>query len=163
MYSKADFEKNKAQKKQMLVHMLLFALPGLVLAAVGLAMRIELVCTAGMIIAGAVTIFFYDLRLKPVVRYGKYLKEIHSGLSRKTAGTLVRIGMDPVYMDGVWLTEIILNVYEDLSEEGERRFLLDCTKPAPKDMLNRDVALTSHGNFVLDIELMGDNHAVQAE
>lgn len=163
MYSKADFEKNKAQKKQMLVHMLLFALPGLVLAAAGFAMRIELMCTAGLIIAGAVMIFFYDLRLKPVIRYGRYLKEIHSGLSRKTAGTLVRIGTDPVYMDGVWLTEIILNVYEDLSEEGERRFLLDRTKPAPKELLVKDVALTSHGNFVLDIELMGDNHAVHAE
>ena len=67
----------------------------------------------------------------------------------------VERGICHVYMDGVWLTEIILNVYEDLSEEGERRFLLDCTKPAPKDMLDQDVALTSHGNFVLDIERMG--------
>ena len=162
MYSKADFEKNKVQKKQMLLYMLLFALPGLALAAAGLVMRIELMCTAGLIIACAVLIFLYDLKLKPVLRYGKYLKEIHSGLNRKTAGTLVRIGMDPVYMDGVWLTEIILNVYEDMSEEGERRFLLDCTKPAPQDMLGSDVALTSHGNFVLDIERMGEKHAVQA-
>jgi len=155
MYSKADYEKNKAQKKQMLTQMLLFALPGFALAAAGLIARIELMCTAGLIIACAVLIFCYDLRLKPVLRYGRYLKEIHSGLSRKTAGTLVRIGMDPVYMDGVWLTEIILNVYEDMSEEGERRFLLDRTKPAPQEMLGKDVALTSHGNFVLDIERMG--------
>jgi hypothetical protein len=49
-----------------------------------------------------------------------------------------------------------------MSEEGERRFLLDSTKPAPQDMLGCDVALTSHGNFVLDIELMGEKHAVQA-
>lgn len=162
MYSNTDFEKQKAQRKQMLTQMLLFALPGFVIAAVGLIMRIELVCTAGLLIACAVLIFFYDLKLKPVLRYGAYLKEIHSGLSRKTAGTLVRIGMDPVYMDGVWFTEIILNVYEDMSEEGERRFLLDYTKTAPTDLLDSDVALTSHGNFVLDIERMGDKHAVQA-
>lgn len=162
MYSTADFEKNKAQKKQMLIRMLLFALPGFIMAAAGLIARIEPVCTAGLIIACAVMIFFYDLKVKPVLRYGKYLREIHSGLSRKTAGTLVRIGADPVYTDGVWLTEIILNVYEDMSEEGERRFLLDATKPAPQEMLGDDVALTSHGNYVLDIERMGEKHAVQA-
>ena len=162
MYSDADFERNKAQRRQMLTHMLLFALPGLALAAAGLIARIELMCTAGLIIAGAVLIFICDLKLKPVLRYGRYLKEIHSGLSHKTAGTLVRIGSDPVYMDDVWLTEIILNVYEDMSEEGERRFLLDRTKPAPEDMMGRDVALTSHGNFVLDIEPMEDKHAEQA-
>ena len=162
MYSNTDFEKNRAQKKRMLMGMLLFALPGFVLAVAGLMIRNEIMCSGGLILACAVLIFLYDLKFKPVLRYGKYLKEIHSGLSRKTAGTLVRIGMDPVYMDGVWLTEIILNVYEDMSEEGERRFLLDSTKPAPQDMLSCDVALTSHGNFVLDIELMGENHAVQA-
>ena len=162
MYSNTDFEKNRAQKKRMLMGMLLFALPGFVLAVAGLMIRNEIMCSGGLILACAVLIFLYDLKFKPVLRYGKYLKEIHSGLSRKTAGTLVRIGMDPVYMDGVWLTEIILNVYEDMSEEGERRFLLDSTKPAPQDMLSSDVALTSHGNFVLDIELMGEKHAVQA-
>ena len=157
MYSKADFEKNSVQKKRMLIYMLLFSLPGFALAAAGLIARIELMCSGGLILACAVLIFLYDLKLKPVLRYGKYLKEIHSGLSRKTAGALVRIGMDPVYMDGVWLTEIILNVYEDMSEEGERRFLLDSTKPAPQEMLGYDVALTSHGNFVLDIERMGES------
>ena len=162
MYSNADFEKNRAQKKQMLLLMLLFSLPGFALAAAGLIARIELMCSGGLIIACAVLIYLNDLKLKPVMRYGKYHREIHSGLSRKTAGTLVRIGMDPVYMDGVWLTEIILNVYEDMSEEGERRFLLDGTKPAPQEMMNCDVVLTSHGNFVLDIELMGEKHAVQA-
>ena len=40
--------------------------------------------------------------------------------------------------------------------------MLDRTKPAPEDMMGRDVALTSHGNFVLDIEPMEDKHAEQA-
>jgi len=159
MYSKADFEKNKAQKKQMLTQMLLFALPGFMLAAAGLIARIELMCTAGLIIACAVLIFCYDLKLKPVLRYGKYLKEIHSGLSRKTAGALVRIGVDPVYMDGVWLTEIILNVYEDMSEEGERRFLLDWRREMPAEWLNQDIIVTSHGSYLLEMELAAEAKA----
>ena len=159
MYSKADFEKYKQQKGRTLRMTLLCALPGLAIAVAGFAARMEPLCAAGTFLAGAALIFLYDLRLKPVLRYGKYLREIHSGLSRKTAGTLVKIGQDPVYMDGVWLYEVILNIYEDMSEEGERRFLLDCTKELPPDLLGCDVALTSHGNYVLDVVRMEAAHA----
>ena len=154
MYSQADFDRNKKQRSKVLGLMLLCALPGFVLGGIGAAMRIELMCSAGLLVSGAVLIFLYDLKLKPVLRYGKYLAEANSGLSHRTAGTLVRIGVDPVYMDGVWFYEAILNVYEDLSEEGERRFLYDCTKDAPKELVGRDVVLMSHGNYVLDLQLM---------
>lgn len=163
MYSKADFDRNRQQRSRMLGLLLLCAMPGFVLAIAGLAMRIEPLCSGGLLLACAVIIFLYDLKLKPVLRYGGYLKEIHSGLSRVTAGTAVRIGQDPVYVDGVWFYELILNVYEDLSEEGERRFLLDCTKEAPEGIVGRDVALTSHGNYVLDVRLMEASDAAKAE
>ena len=162
MYSKADFDRNRQQRTQMLGFMLLCALPGIVLGVIGYMTRVELLCSAGLLIACAVLIFLYDLKLKPVLRYGRYLREISSGLSRRTAGSLVRIGRDPVYKDGVWLYEVILNIYEDLSEEGERRFLLDCTKDTPDHLVGRDVALTSHGNYVLDIQLMEEGHAAKA-
>ena len=88
MYSEADFVRNRQQRKMMLIHMLLCALPGLIVSAAGLMMRIELMCSAGLLVSCAILIFLYDLKLKPVLRYGRYLKEIHSGLSRKIAGTL---------------------------------------------------------------------------
>ena len=72
---------------------------------------------------------------------------------------LMRIGEERVYQDGVWLYELILNVYEDLSEEGERRFLLDCQKPRPDALIGSDVALTSHGSFALAIEPLAQKDA----
>lgn len=162
MYGQADFEQNGRQKRRELTVMLLAGVPLLALAAVDFAMRAEAVCIAGCIFFGAVEVFLWDWRLAPVLRYGKFLREVTSGLSRKTAGTLVGIGGERVYQDGVWLYELTLNVYEDLSEEGERRFLLDCAKQVPPELMNRDVALTSHGNFVLDVEPLGGAHAAQA-
>ena len=159
MYSKADFDRNKQQRSRMLGFTLLCALPALAVCVAGFLLRIEPLCSGALIAACAILIFLYDLRLKPVLRYGKFLSEIHTGLSRKTAGTLVRIGQDPVFTDSVWFYEVILNIYEDMSEEGERRFLLDCTKTIPQELVGCDVALTSHGNYVLDVEKLEAGHA----
>ena len=63
----------------------------------------------------------------------------------------MRIGSDPVYQDGVNFHEVILNIYEDMAEEGERRFLLDVNKEIPQDWIGQDVVVTSHGSFLLDV------------
>ena len=152
-YDQTDFDAIKKEKIGALTGMLLTMLPFLVVAVAGFVTRIEPMCTAGCILAGAVVIFLYDLRVKPALRYDAYLKEAHSGLTRQTGGALVKIGRDPVYQDGVNFYEIIINIYEDMDEEGERRFLLDGRKEMPAEWLMQDVILTSHGNFVLEARL----------
>ena len=163
MYSQADFERNKQQRSQVLLRMLLCALPGLALGIAGLVLRIEPLCSGGLLLTGAVMIFLYDLQLKPVLKYGAYLKEIHSGLSHRTAGAFVRLSQDPVFTDSVWFYELIINIYEDLSEEGERRFLLDCTKSVDTGLIGRDVVVTSHGNSVLNVEAMEEKKDAEAD
>lgn len=153
LYTQADFDQNKAEKRREITKTLLMALPFLIVAIAGFALRIELLCTAGCILFGAVIIFMYDAGISPAVRYGRYLKEVHSGMSRRTLGTLMRIGSDPVYTDGVDFFEVIVNVYEDLSEEGDRRFLLDCKRSLDEAWVGRDVVVTSHGSNLLEAEL----------
>ena len=152
-YDQTDFDASKKEKSAALGHTLLLMLPFLVAAVIGFVVRIEPLCTAGLILAGAVAIFLYDLRIKPALTYCAFLAEAHSGLTRQTGGALVKIGRDPVYQDGVNFYEIILNIYEDMDEEGERRFLLDGRKEMPADWLMRDVIVTSHGNYVLEARL----------
>ena len=139
--------------------MLLAGAPVLALAVAAVLLRREILCMAGCILCGAVWVFLWDWRLAPVCRYGRFLREVTSGLTRRTAGMLMRIGEERVFQDGVWLYELILNVYEDLSEEGERRFLLDCQKPRPDALVGSDVALTSHGSFALAIEQLAQKDA----
>lgn len=150
LYEQTDFDKSKKEKSAALRNTILLMLPFLAAAAAGLALRIEPLCAFGCFAAGAVAIFLYDLRVKPAFRYDAYLAEAHSGLSRQTVGALVRIGKDPVYQDGVNFYEVILNIYEDMDEEGERRFLLDEKKQIPSEWLGRDIVVTSHGSFLLE-------------
>ena len=151
LYAQTDFDANRQEKRRQITRALALALPFFVIAAAAFGLRIELLCIAGLVIAGAILIFLYDLRIKPALRYGRYLAEAHSGLSRQTVGALVRIGSDPVYQDGVNFYEVILNIYEDMAEEGERRFLLDVNKEIPQDWIGQDVVVTSHGSFLLDV------------
>lgn len=160
MYSQTDIGLNKKRTGRELRFTLLAALPFAALAVAAFCMRREVLCMAAVVLCGAVVILLWDLFVSPCRRYGRYLSEVTSGLTRRTAGTVVRLGEDRVFRDGVWFNELILNIYEDLSEEGERRFLYDCAKESPAAFVGRDVALTSHGNYVLGLEPL---HAQKAE
>ena len=154
LYDQTDFDANKQEKRRQITRALVIALPFFVIAIAAFVLRIEMLCTAGFVIAGAILIFLYDLRIKPALRYGHYLAEAHGGLSRQTVGALVRIGSDLVYQDGVNFFEVILNIYEDMAPEGERRFLLDAKKDIPQDWIGQDVVVTSDGSFLLDVTLV---------
>ncbi|MGN0773144.1 MAG: hypothetical protein ACI4MP_05065 [Candidatus Ventricola sp.] len=151
LYAQTDFDANKQEKRRQITRALALALPFFLVAAAAFVLRNEPLCIAGLVIAGAILIFLYDLRIKPALRYGRYLAEAHSGLSRQTVGALVRIGSDPVYQDGVNFYEVILNIYEDMAEEGERRFLLDARKDISQEWIGQDVVVTSHGSYLLDV------------
>lgn len=159
LYSQADFDANKADKKREMHSALLLALPFLAMAVAAFVLRVEWLCIAGGILCGAVLILRYDLRIGPAIHYGRFLREIHSGLTRKTPGTLVRVSDDLVYQDHVYSREVTLNIYEDMDEEGERRFLLDREKEIPHEWMGRDIVITSHGSFVLEAEPAGEAKA----
>ena len=154
LYSEQDSALNSARMKREMGKIALCALAPLALTVAAFFLRVEWLCMIGCMLTGGVLIFLIDLSVMPLWRYGRFLREITSGLTRRTAGTLVRIGEDMMYTDGVWMRECILNIYEDLSEDGERRFLLDSAKSVPGELIGRDVVLTSHGNTVLDVQAM---------
>lgn len=153
LYSQTDFEQNRRDKGQEIRKALLLMLPGLIAAIAAFFLRIEWLCIAGCVLCGSVLILWYDLRIGPAIHYGRFLSEMHSGLTKKTLGTLVRISEDLVYQDHVNAHELTINIYEDLDEEGERRFLLDREKMIPEEWMGKDIVVTSHGSFVLEAEL----------
>lgn len=90
-YTEKKLEDNQICLRREIIKMLLAALPFLAVCVVGFAARNQTVCTIGLVLACAAVIFVGDLFVAPVVRYGKFLRDLFSGLTRKTAGTLVRV------------------------------------------------------------------------
>lgn len=158
LYTEADWTRCREETQKTAVFMLLCALPFAVVAAAAFFLRVEILCMAGCFLFGGVLIFLWDMRLSPKLRYGRFLREATSGLTRRTAGTITKLSEERIFEEGLWFYELILNVYEDLSEEGERRYLFDAEKPRPGEFVGRDVALTSHGSFVLGVEPLGESH-----
>ena len=156
-YTEKRTEENKRRLRRDVFKMLLAMLPFFALCAAGFAVRNQTLCTAGLILTCAAAIFVGDLFVMPSIRYGRFLRELTSGLTRKTAGTLVRVGDEEVYENGVHFHEMIVNVYEDMAPEGERRFLIEPTMPFDAALIGRDVAVTSHDKVVLAVELLGGN------
>jgi len=159
LYDQTDFERNKLEKKQEITRTALFALPFLLVAAAAFVLRIEPLCIVSCFLFGAMIILRWDLRIGPAIHYGRFLEEMHSGLTKKTLGTLVRMGDDLVYQDRVYSHEITINIYEDMDEEGERRFLLDREKDIPRAWMGKDIVITSHGSFVLEAALHQEANA----
>lgn len=155
MYTQQDSAINQQSIRREMRRMFLCMLPFIAVAAAAFIARIEPLCIAAVALTAATVIFLFDLKLGPHLRYRAFLREIQSGLSRETVGALVRVSPDPVYQDGVYSREIFINIYEDMSEEGERRFLLDCAKTLDEGLMGQDVVVTSHGSYVLNIEAAG--------
>ena len=153
LYAQADFDANKLDKQRETRFTLLCALPFLAAAVAAFVLRVEWLCIAGAFLCGAIIILRYELRIGPAIHYGRFLREMHSGLTKKTLGTLVRVSGDLTYEDGVNFREVIINIYEDMDEEGERRFLLDAKKEMPAEWLGCDVVLTSYGSCIVGAQL----------
>lgn len=151
-YQAEDCDKNRRQVKHELKMMLLCVLPFLALGAAGFIVRNEILAIIGFAAACALAIFLTDLRLMPVVRYGRFLNEIMSGLRHDTVGCVVSFGTEPVYENGVDFREMIVNIYEDMSPDGERRFLLEYHRDVPKELIGQNVKVTSHGSYVMGLE-----------
>ncbi len=151
MYSEKDAQINGGRIRKEALTMLLCMSPFLAAAAAGVVLRIEPLCTVAVILAVSMAFFLWDMRVGPLFRYRAFLREIQSGMTRETVGALVRVNPDPVYQDGVYSREMIVNIYEDMSEEGERRFLVDMAKEIDESLMGCDIVVTSHGSYALHI------------
>ena len=152
LYTQEDCLENEKRLKREWGRLALCVLPILAASIAGFVLRVQLLAIGGAAAVCGVLIFLIDLKILPLVRYGRFLKEVLSGLRHEMAGTLVRIGEEEVYEDSVYFREIIVNIYEDLAEEGERRFLMGFEKPVPAELLGKDVKVTHHGSYLLAVE-----------
>ena len=153
LYQENDFAESRKERNAMIRRMLFFALPFLAGAAAAFALRLEALCIFCAVAFCSVLVFLYDLLVKPAVTYDRHLGEIQRGSSHDTLGTLVSVSKDLTYAEGINFREVIINIYEDMDEEGERRFLLDERRELPQEWMNRDVVISSYGNVVAGARL----------
>ena len=162
MYDERDMQRASARVRAGMRRLLLMMAPFLAVAVAGFVLRIKPMCMAGAVIASFIMIFQADTRLSPAMRYRKWLSDALQGRRHDTAGMLMRLAQEETIDDGLRFRELIINIYADLSEEGERRFLLDASKDIPGEYIGQVVVVRSYDHYVMDLWLRGDEREGQA-
>lgn len=101
---------------------------------------------------GALLIFFWSMKLTPLLCYKKYLKEISGGLSRVVEGEVVRFDRETTFRDGISFYAMVVNI-GDLSEPEDERLLYWDVKLTRPDIAPGDrVLVLAHGNDIIGLE-----------
>lgn len=151
IYGAEDFESNAKQLKREWTLCALLSIPLLALLVFSLVRRMEMVTIIVTIVWGALLIFLGSLKLGPVYAYRRYLREVTSGLSRKTQGVVVSYAEDLTFKEGVQFHVLVVNVGTKEDPEDERMFYYDHYKPQPGLQPGERVSVTSHSNFVIGL------------
>lgn len=152
MYSNEDTTVNNARiKKTAYVLIAAFAL-GVAAIAPTLIFRIQWATDAVSCAFGAFIIFFWNMKLTPLMRYRRFLRDIGNGIERVMVAEFVSFSPDISTHDGV--DAHVFEMSEGPKEKGDdlRTFYWDDSKPAPEIQPGEMLRVKSHGGFVIDWE-----------
>ncbi len=98
---------------------------------------------------GALILFFWGMKLSPLLCYRKYLREIHRGLSRTVEGVLTRVDEGLTFRDGINFIAVIVNVGNLEEPEDDRLLYWDARLRFPALSPGRAVRAQAHGNDII--------------
>lgn len=100
---------------------------------------------------GCVLVFFWGMKLTPLLRYRRFLRELDEGLSRYEEGVVVRIDEDISIRDELPFYGFLLNIGNLAEPEDERLFYWDAALGKPALAEGDRVIVHAHGNDLIGI------------
>lgn len=112
----------------------------------------QIITVAVTLVWGAIIIFFWSMKLSPRLSYRRYLREIHSGISRDVEGVIVSMDEDTAFREGLNFYRMIVNVGDLNEEEDERVLYWDAQLGRPELSVGDSVAVRAHGNDIISLQ-----------
>lgn len=152
MYSSEDTTVNNARIKKIVTVLAVALVLGIAALVPTLIFRVQWATDVVSCVFGAFIIFFWSMKLTPLIRYRHFLREIGNGMSRVMVAEFVSFSPDISTHDGV--DAHVFEMSEGPKEKGEdlRTFYWDDSKPAPEIQPGEMLRITSHGAFIIDWE-----------
>lgn len=104
------------------------------------------------IIGGVYFLFFYEVYLRPVNRYRKYVEMMLGGRKRETFGILKEWSGEVTDHDGMDCRSLTVNVSQRNDPEDDRLFYLETQKTIPSIEVGTRVLVISNDRMVADIQ-----------
>ena len=154
LYTEQDLNAIKAQQKK---RWLVLGIPGTLLLIgliVSLVVRIEWLTTLLTVLLGSLLIAGYDLFIRQLHRYQKFLQEALHGLVRETECLYQSITPDGEPVDGVMCrtVTVIDHDHDDNEKPYERIFYFDVLKPFPDLTPGQKLHVVYHDRAVMSLE-----------
>lgn len=152
MYSKEDTIKNNAEIKKVVLVLVLALALGIIVLVPTLMLRLEWATDIVSCLCVGFIIFYWGMKLTPLLNYRKLLKGVESGIYHDMVADFVSISPDMSTHDGVDCH--VFEVSEGPREKGDdiRMFYWDDSKPMPDIKEGETLRVRSHGGFVIEWE-----------
>lgn len=151
IYSPEDV---RAIREQIRMRWLAVGIPCVLLLAVlvfSLVKRVEAVTTISTILIGAILIFCWDMFLKPLCCYRKYLQNVLYGRTHEVELPFVALSEDVNVVDGVPCRAMTCMDSDAKGRPYERLFYFDALKTFPDFQPGETVRVTHHDLIVADV------------
>jgi hypothetical protein len=149
VYGKSDWEAIDSQIKRGMTGMIIGLAAAIAAITATLIVRIQWATMLVTVVWGSVSIFLWGMKLTPPRAYRKFLNEIHSGLSRETAGKVVSFSEDVSHREGLPFYQLVINIGDNKDPEDDRLYYWNAQKTKPAFIPGEHVKITSHGNDII--------------
>lgn len=109
----------------------------------------QIITIAVTLVWGAVIIFFWGMKMTPLLAYRRYLRELRSGLTREVEGLVVSVDEKTTYRDGISAYGLIVNIGNPDEPEDERLLYWDAQLGAPPIAEGDFIHCRAHGNDII--------------
>ncbi|MBR6029161.1 MAG: hypothetical protein IKP40_08715 [Clostridia bacterium] len=152
MYTDADYTSISAQEKR---HVLLLLIPcALFLGLTGwaVAVRNETLTAAASILLGATLIAGWDLFVKPLHSYRKFVDAMLNGKRHTIQGAFLRFDEDISVVDNIRFHALHVTCVDDAGKPYERLFYFDAEKPLPEFREGQMLEICFHDKQVVSVK-----------
>ncbi|MDR0898577.1 MAG: hypothetical protein LBN04_12085 [Oscillospiraceae bacterium] len=104
------------------------------------------------LLGGGLLIFLWGMKLTPLLKYRKYLREIRAGLNHQVEGTVSHIDEDTTSREGLSFFALLVNVGDPENPEDDRLLYWDGQLAKPGLMPGQRVRILAHGNDIIGLE-----------
>ena len=135
----------------------MLAIPGgllLIGLIASLVIRVEWLTTLLTILLGSLLIAGYDLFIRPLHRYQKFLKEALHGRVREVECIYQSVTMDAEPVEGVLCRTMTVIDHDDKGKPFERIFYFDDLKPFPALTPGQKLHVVFHDRSVVSMEAL---------
>lgn len=112
----------------------------------------QIVTIAITLVWGAIVIFFWGMKLTPLLCYRRFLREIRGGLSRDVEGVVTELDDTPAFRDGISFYRMIVNVGDLNEPEDERMLYWDAQLGKPTMAVGDRICVRAHGNDIIAVK-----------